>query len=56
MNIKNTMVSGNMKKLLSEFLKEFDLPIGQLPQDTTNYEETMAANCALLFLGITTTS
>jgi hypothetical protein len=56
MNTKNTMVSGNMKKLLSEFLKEFDLPIGQLPQDTTNYEEIMAANCALLFLGSTTES
>jgi hypothetical protein len=56
MNIKNTMVSDNMKKLLSEFLKEFYLPIGQFPQDATNYEETMVANCALLFLGSTTES
>jgi hypothetical protein len=43
MNKKHYLVSRNMKKLLSEFLMEFDLPIGQLPQDTTNYEETMAA-------------
>jgi hypothetical protein len=28
-----------MKKPLPESLKEFDLPIGQFPQNATNYEE-----------------